>query len=903
MEDPTLDLSRVEQAPTELPASAPQRGDTVGRYMVVDLLGMGGMGIVYKAFDPVLNRAIALKVLLLGNERKGGEDSFDQRKTRALREAQALAQLTHPNVVAIYDVGTQDDRLFMAMELIDGVTLGSYLKDKQDGKDAGTSSQAQILAVLIAAGHGLSAAHKLGIIHRDFKPANVLLGKDGRVRVIDFGLARADDHGAELPAPGPLPLPLDARLSSQSGNLLSSDMTQQGLVLGTPMYMAPEQQAGLPLDATADQFSFAVVLWEALYGQRPFAGDTVEEVAANARQRRVRRPASAHVPQWLDAIVTRALSPDPKARFASMDELLFALGDDPERRRAKVRAQRLRLLGVALAGIVIAGSLFLAWRGHQHAAQICRGADDKLAGIWDDAKSATVHKAFLATQRSFAPHAFAKVKTTLDAYASAWAAMHTEACLASSVRHEQSTEIMTLRMNCLAHRLGELKAAASLLGTADVSLVRKAHEIAEQLTPIAGCGDVEALTAPLAPPRDQATRAKVERLRDDLAQAKVLEDAGKFAVALGIAEGAAKQAAETGYSPLEAEAQLRRGSLLNALGRYEESATTLRAAFLAALGSRHASVALRAACELIVVQSLGLSRPAEAESWGQLGRAVLQSAPDPEAEARWLNAMGVLYLNLGKYDQAYDHLTRGLAIRERLTGPGAQRAVGTSLLDLGVVCDERGEHEQARAHYLRALAIWEKEVGADHPSVAPIVNNLGILAWEHGDYAAAETYYRRAMKIEADAFGVDAEPPSTGLMLVNLALVHHDAGREVEALDYYRRALATTEKQLGKTHPMVIWSLQGLGRIAAKRQQLDEARAHFERVLTICGAEQCRGEEKHALAESEFGLAQLLARGKRADKRARTLAEEARGFLQQIKSVGAKRRLAEVEAWLRAQGA
>ena len=880
--------------------------------MIVDFLGMGGMGVVYKAFDPVLNRAIALKVLLFGEERSGIEDSFERRRTRALREAQALAQLTHPNVVAIYDVGTHDNRVFMAMELVEGVTLASYLKEP-------THTRAEVLEVLVAAGRGLAAAHKLGIIHRDFKPTNVLIGKDGRVRVIDFGLARAGDHGdrdedgpwvppstgaeADADEPPTAPLPrkrpaLAANLDGLSPNLLSSEMTQQGLVLGTPMYMAPEQQDGKHLDATADQFSFAVVLFEALYGQRPFAGDSVEEVARNARAHKLERPAQAQVPVWLDRIVDRGLSPDPRARFPSMEGLLAALTDDPEERRRRTREQRTRQLGIAFALALVGGSLFVAWRTHRAAQQVCRGAESKLVGVWDASVKESSRKAFLATDKAFAQRAFDSGAETLDRYAAAWATMHTEACEASSVRHEQSSEILTLRMNCLAHRLGELKTAAKLFSTADAEVVQKASAIADRLSSIAGCGDLEALTAPIAPPKDPATRALVEQLREELSQAKVLGDAARFASALSIAEAAVTRAATTHYRPIEAEAELRRGILLDDLGRYEESLTALRRAFLLALGSRHNEVVVDAAAELISVMSVGLSRPSEALQWSQITEAALASAPEnPQAQARWLNSTGVVYLNLGERDKAEDHFKRALALREKATGPGAGRALAGTLLDLGVLADERGQYEQARAYYQRALQLWERELGPDHPNVSSIANNLGVLAWEHGDYAEAEQHYKRALKISIDAFG--NEHPDVAMALLNLGLNYFDAGREAEALDHFQRSMAMGEKVYGKTHVLLVWALSGLGRIKARHRQLDEARADFERALAICGTDKCRAEERLALAEAKLGLAQLVFDKKPSDARARTLAHEARELFRGVKSAGAKRRLQETEAWMR----
>ncbi len=909
MDDRTVDLRTGARPQTEPPPSAPQRGDTVGRYLVVDVLGMGGMGVVYKAFDPVLNRAIALKVLLLGEARdEDSQRSVEQGRSRALREAQALAQLTHPNVVTVYDVGTHGEAVFLAMELVDGVTLSSHLK-------AQPRTPAEILALLSAAGQGLAAAHDQGIIHRDFKPNNVLVGSDGRVRVIDFGLARGaggdvDATRPQASAPStsasatatPVPSnPLVTPSVTPSAPLLASDVTQQGLVLGTPMYMAPEQRRGGSLDATADQFSFSVVLFEALYGQRPFAGETVEEVADNAAQHRVLRPPGARVPAWLDAIVTRGLAPDPKARFTSMHALLAALADDPEQRRARARERSLRRLGVGLALVVVSGSLGLAWRSQRQAASICRGAEGKLAGIWDGTTRQAIARAFAASRKSFAARALASVESTLDRYAQAWAGMYTEACEASSVRHEQSAEIMTLRMSCLQHRLGELRAATQLLQTVDTSVVEKATEISERLSSIAGCGDVEALTAPLPPPRDPATRAKVEALRDALARAKVLEDAAKLADGLAIVDPAAVQAAATGYRAIEAEAQYHRGRLLNGLGRYEDAATAQRSAFLAALASRHAEVQFSAALELLSIHNMGLSKPDEAERWGEVAHAVLAGMPDNrQAEARWLNTMGTLYWTKGELDKADDHIRRALAIREKLTGPGAVRATAASLVDLGVVADERGAYDEARRYYARAIELLESTVGPDHPALATVISNLGILAWEHGDYAAAEAQYLRALKIDTDAFG--ASHPNAALTILNLGLAYHDAGREAEALDHFQRSLALLEKSMGPSHTMLTWALQGIGRIAARRHDLATARAALERTIALCTGGKCDGEEKYALAEAEFALAQLLAPARTpalaTDKRARALALDAETRLQKVKSVVAKRRHDEVLAWL-----
>jgi tetratricopeptide (TPR) repeat protein/predicted Ser/Thr protein kinase len=282
-------------------------GARVGRYIVLDWLAAGSMGVVYSALDPELNRKVALKVL---REDGAGRDDRSPMQD-LLREAQAMAALAHPNVVRVFDVGSIDERVFLAMELVEGMTLAQWL-------DARRRGQGEIIAAFRAAGSGLAAAHAAGLIHRDFKPDNVLVGNDGRICVTDFGLARhavgapRDIAGRRAHAPGP-----------------GAGGTRTGLA-GTPAYMAPEQVRGQRVDARADQFSFAVALHEALHGERPFAGSDRMRTA----------PRGGRVPRRLRKVLRRALRPAPDDRFPSMTELLRALAPEP-------RPGRGRLIGIA----------------------------------------------------------------------------------------------------------------------------------------------------------------------------------------------------------------------------------------------------------------------------------------------------------------------------------------------------------------------------------------------------------------------------------------------------------------------------------------------------------------------------------------------------------------------------
>jgi hypothetical protein len=313
----------------------PAIGARVGRYIVLDWLGAGGMGAVYSAYDPELNRRVALK-LLRSND--ASTDDPSPVRGRLLREAQVMARLAHRNVVAVFDVGSVGERVFIAMELVEGGTLRTWLR-------RAPRSQRDILAMFLAAGHGLAAAHAAGLIHRDFKPDNVLIGDDGRVCVTDFGLARPVTR-----APAGSKPPDAAGERGERG-------TSSARPAGTLAYMAPEQHRGRPTDARADQFSFAVALYEALYGERPF-GPGRFAAASDAVGHRVRTaPRGSRVPRAVRRALIRALSAAPEDRYPSIEDLLAALAPDRPWRRAR----RLAVAAVlVLAAVLAAGVLYVA---------------------------------------------------------------------------------------------------------------------------------------------------------------------------------------------------------------------------------------------------------------------------------------------------------------------------------------------------------------------------------------------------------------------------------------------------------------------------------------------------------------------------------------------------------------
>jgi formylglycine-generating enzyme required for sulfatase activity len=363
---------RANARPGTTAAEELATGARIGRYVVIDRVGVGAMGVVYGAYDPELDRKVALKLL------KPGQGAREMARARLLREAKAMARLSHPNVVAVHDVGIVDDQVFLAMEFLSGGTVKSWLA-------AGSRPWREILAVFAAAGRGLAAAHDAGLVHRDFKPDNVLLDKDGRPRVVDFGIAReagADAEGDEAPvAGGPgasaqAPLDVTARLRESSGsNQPLVTLTKTGALIGTPAYMAPEQFMGQRGDEKSDQFSFCVALYEALYGERPFAGDDVLSISVNVTQEQMRPlPKDRGVPAWIRRVLVRGLKLDPKLRWPSMGALIAALQDDPA---AKLRRRLIAGGTIAAVAATAIGARQMVTRGHAEVVrEIARHAEE-----------------------------------------------------------------------------------------------------------------------------------------------------------------------------------------------------------------------------------------------------------------------------------------------------------------------------------------------------------------------------------------------------------------------------------------------------------------------------------------------------------------------------------------------
>ena len=382
------DASVGATGPSASGDEAPRVGSRVGRYLILAKLGEGGMGEVYAGFDQELDRRVALKVV----RPRRADDNLG--RARMQREAQALARLSHPNVVQVHDVGELRGQVFVAMEYVPGESLGTWQQRHDPATPAGRRA---LLDMYMQAGRGLAAAHDAGIVHRDFKPGNVLVAADGRARVLDFGLA-AERRAAAGEAT------VEATAGDGPGVALDADLTRTGSVLGTPAYMAPEQFLAEPTDLRTDVFAFSVALHEALHGEAPFAGDSfVARREAVVAGRLREPPAATGVPAWLRAVVVRGLARDPTARWPSMTAMLDALADDPIARRRKRR----RLLGLVAAAVAAASVLLIAglwgWERWQRGAAEARAAE-RLAAVEARVAAALAAGAPDAAERAF--HAF-----------------------------------------------------------------------------------------------------------------------------------------------------------------------------------------------------------------------------------------------------------------------------------------------------------------------------------------------------------------------------------------------------------------------------------------------------------------------------------------------------------------
>ncbi|MEZ4448477.1 MAG: serine/threonine-protein kinase [Nannocystaceae bacterium] len=782
----------------------------IGRFTILDRLGEGGMGVVYTAYDDQLDRKVAIKVM----RSEGNEGTLGSARLR--REAQAMARLSHPNIVTVHEVNEYEDQIYVAMEYIRGKSLDRWLQEPHPWQE--------VVDVFRQAGLGLEAAHQAGLVHRDFKPHNVLLGEDGVAKVLDFGLVRSAGAPEIAPAAGAM-VPTE----SQALSLLDASLTRTGAIMGTPAYMAPEQHMGLVATPQSDLFSFCVALYEGLYGDHPYDCTTLTNLIGAVTSGRIKEsPSSTKVPTWLRKVVLRGLAVKPAQRYTSMRELLVELSRDPV-------ARRRRIFGSAGAALVVGAIGFGAATYGAPAVAACTGADQEITAAWDDAKKESVKAALLGTGVAYAGETWEKIGPRLDAYASEWSAMRTEAC-ESHRDHKHSDRLFDLRTACLDQRRAGFVGLVEVLGSADAGVVENAVKAVGSLPPLATCADTEALTSAVPPPEDPAVAARVQALREDLARIKVDEDTGRYAVGLTAIAPQVEEARALGYAPLIGEALLRQGSLEMASGMAKEAEASLSAALTTSFTAGDDGHALEALSKRIFAVTILAGDPRRALADAPWGEALIaRSAATPEQRALFLDNVGAARLETGDLERGEALRREALDLRREALGPTSLE-VAVSMANLGDYYNGAGDSQRAIEMLEAARSIASEELGARHPVTGNCALSLGLAYLGAGRLSDADRAMQAGFEVIREAFD-----PSSPMVAVGSLIV---AAKDVErrdlaaAIPRLERTLELATAAAGPSAALVGVVTQWMATARAAGGELSAARTLHERSLEVLrGAE------------------------------------------------------------------
>ena len=850
----------------------------IGRYRVTGLLGRGANGVVYRARDPALDRDVAVKVL------RPDIDLPISSRDRMRREARALAALSHPNVVSLYDAGIEDKAVFVVMELVDGEELGHWLGKRH-------RSWRQIVAVFAQIADGLWAAHQRDIVHRDVKPANVLVDRSGRPRVADFGLASLTQA---LPAPEVAGAP--------AGRPVAHDITRTGLAVGTPAYMAPEQhESKHRLGKASDQFSFCVALWEALFGERPFRGRDWVDLIASKRRGAPPFPRHARLPSGVRRVLARGLSVDPAERFASMEDVAHAL------RRASAR--RSFSLAAAAGAALVAGGV--GWFGVP-SGDACKQAADEARRDWKK-RSTAVQQAFDATELLYAADTFARVDPHLREWTAEWKETYAEACRADQDGNPDGGAAM----HCLQGALADYGSIAKLLEAADPAFVRTAIQAVHGLQAPSDCAAAKMDGRHREP--DPAYAAIRSRLRTaaELGSAGLLDEAG--AVLREVRSDAASRGsvgAELALRLEEARLGLRRESSVAAADRLEAVVWDAVAA-----GSDHVAVdAMLLLADEILHGIDGLDLM-EAERWLRAAEARLDDLADVEQRAYLWTTRASSAVRRGEIGAAREHAQAVIDLPEdelphvslfrtnalttlarvaaatgnagdayrlqqevversqQLLGPN-HPTVGSDLLNLGAMAAGLGRWDEAHARYQDALAIFESLYPEGHPSLPTIYDNLGHGYLQAGRFDDAEQAYRRAHSVALRTLGPDHD---------RTAVAHSHVGHVIAlrgdydaAIAIYRDAEAVFARA-GEDLSYRASNLTRLGSALEHLERLDEAEAAYTEAIELLEGHDLRVAE---LSGAWGGLGRVSAL--RDDWEASLVARQKVAELNRTRPLGAQ---------------
>lgn len=866
-----------------------------GTYRIEHKVGQGGMGVVYRAHDLELDRPVAIKLHT--------HEANEMVVRRLTREAQAMAKLSHPNVLTIYEIGRHQaspsrylgerSLLFIAVEFIVGGTLRDWL-------DEGTHGWREVTQVFVQAGRGLAAAHHAGVIHRDFKPDNVLIDERGRVRVADFGLARAEStpvglEDQEIVDPSRVTEPRVAMS-------LAEQLTTTGTVLGTRAYMAPEQGEAQPVDARADQYAFCVSLHEGLYGRRPF-----DRGIASAAVRRRKATRDPHVPRRLQRVITRGLAADPAGRFASMDALVAELEAVVAPRTSRV------LVSVGAMGVAAA----LAWTTLSSDDPPCN-ARSELRGVWDDARGEELAAAFVASAQPYAQVSLREVNDLLDDYAQMWVLQRQLTCHGQ----KQHSDLTARKISCLDRRRQRLGALVSTLVDGGTVAIEGAVEAATSLHTPAECDRPEILAAEPLESTDPAIR-----MRDQEAERRLLRL--EALVATGAHRRSTPQIA-TLRELLNAGSRPDQRRRLEALDRHVSViAGDLDRAQAAAEASLNAALSEGTPVHLpstAAAMARTLARQGKLESAAQLLRMAESAAealsPDLRVQAELASTRGLVLWCSGKVDESIAAYETAISLTAQALGPlhpelawllfalteplsdRGDFALVLETADRGLAIMEQthgpdhpltAHHHEARAHALyamrrldeavaaseRAIAMYQARLGPFTPVTLRSMSNLaGTLLAQKLDGGAdltgrALSLLRSVLdELEARGLADSAEGVAT---LIKLGQAHWSNGDPQKAIELLERGLTLIESHSMPDLSDLLAALSGLAEAYSEVGRVDEALDLLARA--------CRRALEQRPLHSDTALLHLQTTMRLLDGRrfedARTVGEQALALIEQ----------------------
>jgi tetratricopeptide (TPR) repeat protein len=814
------------------PAPAPRAGDRLGRYVLGDCIGQGGMGSVWAAHDPELGREIAIKVVRA--------DAHDASwRARVLREAQSLARLAHPHVVPIYDVGVGDGVLWLAMQRVRGPSLAQWLEVSR--------AWPEVLDAFVQAARGLAAAHACGLVHRDFKPANAMFDGE-RVFVLDFGLAWAP--GVDGARPTIASGGLVHRDAASGRDPLAITLTASDAVVGTLPYMAPEQHAVREVDARCDQYAWCVSLYEGIFGARPFEGDLERLLAAKRRGPPAAPPAVGHgVPEALWQVIARGLEPDPARRWPDLATMLDAI--------ARLRAPRRAwpwAAGVVLAGGLVATGIALppAYGGS------CDRAE-AIDAVWSASRRERLAQSFAGLGEG-GREVFSRLQPRIAAAIADWRAQAQGLCDAPAPREASNTAM------CLDHAAVALDASLAVFDELDATRAARSVRLVEGVLAEHDCEREAAVTTAMA-----------DETRRDYARARALMVAGALDRARELGEQMGRDAIERGDRNGEAWAMLVRGGAELDMGEVADARTHLVEAQRIATAEGDDRAATTAAIKLVHLCAIEFD-PACADQWLRVAESGLPRLGDDErAQAsRELDlARGDAALRSGQAEAALDHYHRALASLR--ASPGDHAVMEVVLLHaIGLAHADAGRHEAALAHFDEADGIESRELGErDTSRVMTLELRAGSLyALGRIDEARAAT---EAALVNLDAAYGEGHPHAVRMRgnLVLLLLASH----ELEAaLALAEQVVARKRELFGAEHVQVAIGLLNLGEVSSALGRHDDALEQYDESLRLWS--RTVGDQHVDLAGPLAGRANAeLALGDAAAARAD--AERAAALLEQ----------------------